>query len=116
VDLIADIQASFDADRGDTEAKIMERYRNIPLLVLDDVEKIHAKAWSVSVLYRLINGRTVAKRPVFITSNYDANSLLTKTFKGDCANDGRAIIERLVGMNQWIEIRGKSLRRPGGGA
>ncbi len=115
-DFMAELRASYSGDRSESEQRILDRYRRVPLLVIDDLDKLHATDWSASTLYHLINARYVEGRPVFMTSNFDANRLLTKTFADDASNNGRAIVERLVEMNRWIEVRGKSLRRPQGAA
>lgn len=108
-DFMRELRASYNGNALEAESKVLGRYENTPILVIDDLDKFQATEWSTSILYNLLQGRCSEGRPTFVTSNYDAAQLMSDTF-AQTPNKGRGIIERIV-ENQWHEVRGKSLRR-----
>ena len=70
--LLGDLKATFGT--GNTE-DLLNRYIDCDLLVLDDIGTEQVSDWSASVLYRLVNGRYNADKPIIVTSNYDLNGL-----------------------------------------
>lgn len=113
--MLASVRSSFDADRERTEARILRQYRETPLLVLNDLDKIHGTEWALTLLFDLINLRYEERLPTFLTANASAVGLLEGAFRDrqEWAVRGPAIIDRLLEMcPTWVEMLGRSRRRP----
>jgi DNA replication protein DnaC len=48
---------------------LLRRAVQTPLLLLDDIDKLKPSEFREEVLYKLVNGRTTAGRPLAISSN-----------------------------------------------
>lgn len=75
----------------------------VPLLVIDDLGKERQSEWSLSVLYRVINGRYEKYAPVIITTNETLSSLRN--------NVGEATFSRLIEMCEGITMNGQDYRK-----
>lgn len=93
--LLGDLKATFGS--GTTE-DLLSRYIDCDLLVLDDIGAEQVTDWSASMLYRLVNERYNADKPIIVTSNYDLNGLSKRltTAKDDFTST--RIISRLKEM------------------
>lgn len=83
--------------------------RNCGLLVLDDLGKERPSAWAVESLFKLIDHRYNAKKPVIITSNYPLARLGVRLSDGDPVT-AAAIVSRLSEMCPRVEIGGVDRR------
>lgn len=78
--LMDELKATFD--NGGTE-NLFKRYTKCPLLILDDIGAGQITPWNVGILYRLINARYNADKPLIVTSNYDLDGLQSALSKID---------------------------------
>lgn len=94
-DLMSEIKRSYN--RKVDEDSIVFRYASKRILVLDDFGKEQFTAWSMSIIWRILNRRYNAMRPTVITTQYTVQQL------GDCMVQGgadaqmvQAIVRRIL--------------------
>lgn len=110
-DLLQDIKKSFSFE-GTKEHEILDIYKKVDLLIIDDLGKEQCSDWSMSTLYSIMNDRYEAMKPTIITTNYNVDSLISAlTPKGFDNMKIVAIISRLRETNKvmtmaWEDIRG----------
>lgn len=92
--LLENIKRSFDT--GNTE-ELFRRYKQCDLLVLDDIGTGKISDWTNDVLYRLVNERYIAERPMILTGNHSLQDLQKVLSKGDEIT-GKRITSRLAEM------------------
>lgn len=111
-DLLLDIKKSFDGD-GMRESDVLDIYKRVDLLIIDDLGKEQCSDWSMSTLYSILNDRYEDMKPTIVTTNYNADALVAAlTPKGFDNTKIVAIISRLrevstVMTMAWADIRGK---------
>ena len=105
-DLLSQVRATYGPDGGTSEADVVQRYREAPLLVLDDLGAEHVKGttWLEDILYRLVGYRHDNLLPTFFTSNLSPGELGERI--------GERQMWRLVEMcgKGIMELRGRNLR------
>lgn len=112
-DLLMDIKKTFDIHEV-SEAQILDAYKKVELLIIDDLGKEQCSDWSMSVLYSILNDRYEDMKPTIITTNYNTDDLIhALTPKGYDNTKIVAIISRLretstVMTMAWADIRGGS--------
>lgn len=110
-DLLMDIKKSFD-DSSVNEAQVLDVYKRVDLLIIDDLGKEQCSDWSMSTLYSILNDRYEDMKPTIVTTNYNADALVSAlTPKGFDNTKIVAIISRLretstVMTMAWKDIRG----------
>lgn len=110
-DLLLDIKKSFD-DSSVNEAQVLDVYKRVDLLIIDDLGKEQCSDWSMSTLYSILNDRYEDMKPTIVTTNYNADALINAlTPKGFDNTKIVAIISRLretstVMTMAWTDIRG----------
>lgn len=111
-DLLLDIKKSFDGD-GVRESDVLDIYKRVDLLIIDDLGKEQCSDWSMSTLYSILNDRYEDMKPTIVTTNYNADNLVSAlTPKGFDNSKIVAIISRLrevstVMTMAWTDIRGR---------
>lgn len=106
-----DIKKSFDSPEVN-EAQILDIYKKVNLLIIDDLGKEQCSDWSMSTLYSILNDRYEDMKPTIVTTNYNADQLVNAlTPKGYDNTKIIAIISRLretstVMTMAWADIRG----------
>lgn len=111
-DLLLDIKKSFDGE-GTRESDVLDIYKRVDLLIIDDLGKEQCSDWSMSTLYSILNDRYEDMKPTIVTTNYNADALVAAlTPKGFDNTKIVAIISRLrevstVMTMAWEDIRGK---------
>lgn len=94
-DLLLDIRKAYD-DEYTKESTVLEAYKSVDLLIIDDLGKEQCSDWSMSNLYSIINDRYEDMKPTIITTNYSAEDLVRAlTPKGYDSSKIVAIISRL---------------------
>lgn len=93
--LLGDLKATFDT--GGTE-DLLNRYIDCDLLVLDDIGAEQITDWSAGILYRLVNERYNADKPIIATSNYDLKRLERRLKTNNDDFTSTRIISRLSEM------------------
>ena len=111
-DLLMDIKKAFDNPEV-KEYQVLSTYKEADLLIIDDLGKEQCSDWSMSVLYSIFNDRYEDMKPTIITTNYNADGLVSAlTPKGHDATKIIAIISRLKETSSvltmaWRDIRGR---------
>lgn len=110
-DLLGDIKRSFSFE-GAREHEVLDIYKKVDLLIIDDLGKEQCSDWSMSTLYSILNDRYEDMKPTIVTTNYNADGLVNAlTPKGFDNTKIVAIISRLretstVMTMAWEDIRG----------
>lgn len=111
-DLLLDIKKSYDTE-GLQEKAVLDVYKTVDLLIIDDLGKEQCSDWSMSTLYSILNDRYEDMRPTIITTNYN-NEALVKAMTPKGADNSKivAIVSRLRETNAvltmaWEDARGK---------
>lgn len=112
-DLLMDIKKSFDS-AGATEHEVLDVYKRVDLLIIDDLGKEQCTDWGMSTLYSILNDRYEDMKPTIVTTNYNTDSL-AKALTPKGADDSKivAIISRLretstVMTMAWEDCRGNA--------
>lgn len=74
-DLLMDIKKAFDRPEV-RESEVLDVYKKVELLIIDDLGKEQCSDWSMSTLYSILNDRYEDMRPTIVTTNYNAESLI----------------------------------------
>lgn len=116
IDLLDRIKRTYEQSRrysGETgEGSVLNTYKSVPLLVIDDMGKEPATEWAVSKIYAIINARYEAYMPTIITTNYTDTELVRRLTPKDTGDSttADATIDRLREMCAAIVITGESWR------
>lgn len=109
-DLFGDIKRAFDKEDV-KEYEVLNIYKNVDLLIIDDLGKEQCSDWSMSTLYSILNDRYEDMKPTIVTTNYNTDDLVNAlTPKGYDNTKVVAIISRLretsiVMTMAWDDIR-----------
>lgn len=111
-DLLGDIKKAFDHGEV-SEYEVLRAYKDVDLLIIDDLGKEQCTDWSMSTLYSILNDRYEDMKPTIITTNYSDEGLARAlTPKGYDDTKIRAIISRLREVSTvltmaWDDYRGR---------
>jgi DNA replication protein DnaC len=95
------------------EADIIAQLARVPLLVLDDLDKVDFTPWASQKFYQLINARYEQNVPLLATSNCSpADLALRWSERGLDKMMSVAIVDRLREMSLLVEVGGRSYRGP----
>lgn len=113
IDILGDIKHCYERNSEVTEEEVLEAYKTVDLLIIDDLGKEQVTEWSVPVLYSILNERYEALLPTIITTNYNTTALAEKlSAKGD-AETATAIISRFVESSKRVTMSWADYRRKG---
>lgn len=73
-DLLADIRSRIGKEAPDAE-EMLQRYCDVPFLVLDDIGVQSLTSWTLEVMDRLIDSRYRSERSTIVTTNTPLESL-----------------------------------------
>jgi len=95
-----------------TEANVLRTYKEVTLLIIDDMGKEPATEWVASKIYAIINARYEAYLPTIITTNYSDAELVQRLTPKEAADEttADATIDRLREMCAAIVTTGDSWR------
>lgn len=114
IDLLDRIKQTFEKQKqwGASESSVLNTYKEVPLLIIDDMGKEPATEWAVSKIYAIINARYEAYLPTIITTNYTDSELVTRLTPKDTGDSttADATIDRLREMCVGIVTTGDSWR------
>lgn len=116
IDLLDRIKKTYEQNRqygGEAnEGNILNTYKSVPLLIIDDMGKEPATEWAVSKIYAIINARYEAYMPTIITTNYTDSELVRRLTPKDTGDHttADATIDRLREMCAAIVTTGDSWR------
>lgn len=94
------------ATKGRLEAAL-EPYRQPHVLIIGELGYLSHAADAANVLYRVVNDRYLARRPMLLTTNKPLAALGDVLHGGDLAE---AILERLIERGVHFALRGRSYR------
>jgi len=77
-ELLLEFKAGYSTNEGPTEAELVEKYSDIPLLILDDFGVERTTDWSFQLLYIIINRRYENMKMTIFTSNFNLAELAEK--------------------------------------
>lgn len=110
IDLLLKLKSSYNSAE-ENEEKILKVYEDCSLLIIDDLGKEKLTEWALQMVYAIIDRRYNALKPIIVTTNYNAEELVSKfTINGD-SSTGKAVIDRLFEMCQYLPIKGDSYRK-----
>ena len=113
IDILGDIKRCYERNSEVTEEEVLEAYKTVDLLIIDDLGKEQVTEWSVPVLYSILNERYEALLPTIITTNYNTTALAEKlSAKGD-TETAAAIISRFVESYKRVTMAWADYRRKG---
>ena len=102
---ISEIQGMYNGRQTDA----LERAYACKVLVLDDIGKEQPTAYSISMLYELVEQRYGACRPIVVTSNFDRAELCARWAHAD-RETAEAIVSRLCDNCVVVEMDGEDRR------
>lgn len=108
-ELFREIKASFTSD-GNT-AKIVNRFCDCELLIIDDLGKEGQTPWTIQTLTEIINQRYANNRPFVITTQYSLSALGKRFEETTNAEDAEAITSRIYESCQLLQIAGPNRRK-----
>lgn len=105
IDLMSSLKETFGNDEGDTTSEVMTRYKETPVLIIDDIGREKSGDWSRSVWFELLDYRYRNGMPTVLISNYDLGE------EQDFMD--AAITDRIahVGFSKLIKVKAESYRR-----
>lgn len=104
INLLAELRNSYDIGNNISEMEIIKLYKNVDLLIIDDLGKEKPSEWGLEKLFTIINSRYENNLPVIITTNYNQNSLLERLSLNGEIETARSIISRLYEMCYLVKI------------
>lgn len=114
IDLLMDIKKAFDG-RDVSEEAILRAYKDVDLLIIDDLGKEQVTEWSISTLYNILNDRYEDMKPTIITTNFGSDDLIAvETPKGSNESRAEAIVSRLREVSTVLTMVGEDYRSQGG--
>ena len=106
--IAADLKACFGGEVD--EEKVLQRYADYDLLVLDDLGKEAPTEWMLAQVYRVINARYASESPVIVTTQYKPKALGERLARKGDVDTALAIVSRLSEMCSRIEFKGADRR------
>ncbi|WP_156894496.1 ATP-binding protein [Clostridium formicaceticum] len=111
IDLLAQIRKTYDKDRNVSEYQILQVYKEVDLLVIDDLGKEYCSDWAATMLYDIINDRYESCLPTIVTTNYDDENLVDRLARKSNYETAGAIVSRLHEMTMGITMNGEDRRK-----
>lgn len=109
IDLLGEIRRTYDNGRT-SEYEVLSLYKEIDLLVVDDLGKESPTEWALATFYAILNERYEACLPTVITTNYNDQELINRlSLKGDRITAG-AVVSRLHEICYSVEMNWKDRR------
>lgn len=99
--IIQEIKDTYNGKSNTTEGAILEKYKNIDWLVIDDISVEKTTDWSFQVFYQIINHRYENYKQTIFTSNFSLEQLpekmnderIPRRIHAICTKDNDNIIE-----------------------
>jgi DNA replication protein DnaC len=108
-DIFSVVKLAYDDKESKYDA--LEDFTDKDLLVIDDLGKCRATAWTLDVLYSIVSQRHEWLKPTIITTNYSERSLREKfTLNAYCGGVIDSLISRLHECSQFVELAGNDHR------
>lgn len=107
--MLEDIQDTYGKEASSLDAVL--RFASSDVLILDDLGKESASAWSASMIFQIVNYRYESMRPLIVTSQYDLAGLEKRIARQGERESACAIVSRLRQMCHEIKLSGSDRRR-----
>jgi DNA replication protein DnaC len=105
IDLLADIKKAYDKAGDISENAVIDIYRKVDLLIIDDLGKEQCTPWTVSTLYAILDYRYEDMKPTIITTNYNEEMLIKRlTPQGGDSLNAEAIVSRFRECNDVVTM------------
>lgn len=111
VELLADVKKTFE--RGG-ERETLNVYKKADLLIIDDLGKEQCSEWSMTTLYAILNDRYENLMPTIITTNYNAERLISALTPRTDGEKAASIISRLCESCSVVTMDWSDIRKDGG--
>lgn len=106
--ILSDVRDTFDT--GTSAKRELERYLSCEALVLDDLGKESASAWSVMTLYDLVNTRYESMLTTIYTSQYSLPALQERLSRAHETETAKAIVSRIRETCLEVRLYGYDMR------
>lgn len=103
--LFQDIKDTYDRNSDESEAEVLNRYYNVPILLIDDLFTAQYKDWAEGKLFSILDNRLHNKKITIITSNFALDRISQRL-----PMNGGKIASRILGESQLIEMIGPDRR------
>lgn len=107
-DIIAEV--SSNTGFGESANAARARYKNVRLLVIDDLGKERATRKEAPIVYEIINARYAGGRPTIITSNYTSAGLLEHFSEYADVETAESLVSRICEMCAPVHFDGEDMR------
>lgn len=104
--LFQDIKDTYERNSEESESQVLNRYYNVPILLIDDLFTASYKDWAEGKLFSILDNRLNNKKITIITSNYATNRISDRL-----PVNGGKIASRIIGEAQQIEMIGPDRRK-----
>lgn len=104
INLLAELKNSYTEDNNISETEIINLYKTVDLLVIDDLGKEKPSEWALEKLFTIINSRYENNLPVIITTNYGQDLLIKRLSLNGEIETAKSIISRLYEMCYLVKI------------
>lgn len=92
VRLLSEIGSTYGGNGS--EERVLAKYANCDLLVVDDLGKEVPSQWSMSKMFALFDTRYANKRPTIVTTQFDIGSLFERMSRSGDRETAKAIVSR----------------------
>lgn len=103
--LFGDIKSTYNKNSDESEADILSRYYNVPILMIDDIFTASYTEWSEGKLFSIIDERQKKGKLTIMTSNYALGRISQRL-----QMNGGKIASRIRGQAELIEMIGRDRR------
>lgn len=111
IKLLQEIRRTYDRNRNVSEYQILEAYKEVDLLVIDDLGQENITDWSLAMLYDIINDRYERCLPTIVTTNLNDQELIRAWSLRTNDWTAKAIVSRLHEMTMGITVTGRDRRK-----
>jgi DNA replication protein DnaC len=111
INLLGKVKQAYDDNFAESEESILDLYKTVDLLIIDDLGKEKPSEWALEKLYSIMNQRYENYKPIIITTNYNTETLIDRlTVKGN-SETAEAIVSRLHEMCRGVLLNGADFRK-----
>lgn len=82
VNLLNEVRKTFQEQSENGTYELVNKFKEVPLLIIDDLGVEKATVWSEELLTQILDERLSNKRPTILTSNYSIQELSKKYTAG----------------------------------
>lgn len=113
-EIIGDIQGAYG--KSGNAAKVFRRYKEVPLLVIDEIEKFVSTDRVAQLAYRLVDERYSAKLPTIVITNLTPKAMFSAFAKAAGESLADSFVSRISDRRHThVELDGADRRLTGHG-